>query len=101
MDQCPRCDGTGSVFLVADRDQKAHYFANTKEGYEAACAVAGIEPIPPDAPAPFVRDSDMTGTRRLVISLTAVDLDKEARIAFGTAAACAATARETQPRKKS
>lgn len=45
MDRCSRCKGTGSVFLVGDKDKRAHYFANTKEGYEAACALASIKPV--------------------------------------------------------
>jgi len=47
MDRCSRCDGTGSVFLVGDREKNPHFFANTKKGYEAACAMAGIEPVSP------------------------------------------------------
>lgn len=35
MDRCSRCDGTGSIFFVAGR-----YFANTKEGYDAAVVAA-------------------------------------------------------------
>jgi len=40
MDTCSRCDGTGSVFVVAGQT-----YPNTREGYTEACAAAGIQPV--------------------------------------------------------
>lgn len=40
MDRCAKCDGTGSLFFVNGRT-----YPNTKSGYIAACAAAGIVPV--------------------------------------------------------
>lgn len=45
MDRCSRCDGTGSRFLVA-LNGNVFYFPNTREGYEDACRVLGVDPEP-------------------------------------------------------
>jgi hypothetical protein len=36
MDRCAKCDGTGSVFAVADGHGGVRFFPNTKEGYDKA-----------------------------------------------------------------